>query len=63
MANKTSYNQQHKETAGNGQRREKVEKIKYSDSKQPGENNKTYNFRSASAKAKIETKKGEGEKI
>ena len=38
-------------------RRGKVEEPKYSDSEQQGKDNKTYNFRYTSTRAKIETKK------
>ena len=51
MANKTSNNQQQKETTGNGQRKI-VEEPKYSDSEQQGEHDKTYNFRNTSTREK-----------
>ena len=56
MANKTSNNQQQKETTGNGERK-KVEEAKDSDSEQQDEDNKTYNFRSTHTREKIEMKK------
>ena len=59
MANKTSNNQQQKETTG--QRKERVEEPKHSDNQQQGEDEKTYKFRSTSTTAKIETKKREKE--
>ena len=57
VAKKTSNYQQQKEATGNGQRNEIGEKLKYSDSEQQGKDDKTYNFRSTSTRAKIETKK------
>ena len=54
MANKISNYQQQKEATGNGQRKEKVEGPKYSDSEHPGKDGKTYNFRSTTTRAKIE---------
>ena len=59
MVNKTSNNQQQKETTGNGQRKEKVEEQQYSDSdgEQQGKDGKIYKFRSTSTRAKIEAKK------
>ena len=57
MAKKTSSLHQQKEAAGNRQRKEIGEEPKYSDSEQQGKDNKTYNFRSTSTRAKIETKK------
>ena len=57
MAKKTSNYQQQKEATGNGQRSEIGEWPKYSDSEQQGKYDKTYNFRSTSTRAKIETKK------
>ena len=57
MAKKTLNYQQQKEATGNGQRNEIGEKPKYSDSEQQGRDGKTYNFRSTSTRAKIETKK------
>ena len=56
MAKKTLNYQQQKEATGNGQRNEIGEKPKYSDSEQQGKEGKTYNFRSTSTRAKIETK-------
>ena len=61
VANKASNNQQQRETTGNRQRREKVEEPKFSDNEQQGKDNKTYNFRSTSTRAKIETEKSEKE--
>ena len=61
VAKKTSNYQQQKEATGNGQRNEIGEKLKYSDSEQQGKDDKTYNFRSTSTRAKIETKKREKE--
>ena len=57
MAKKTSNYQQQKEATDNGQRKEKVEEPKYSDGEKQGKDGKTYNFRSNSTRAKIETKK------
>ena len=57
VAKKTSNLHQQKEAAGNRQRKEIGEEPKYSDSEQQGKDNKTYNFRSTSTSAKIETKK------
>ena len=57
MVNKTSNNQQQKETTGNGQRKEKVEEQQYSDSDGEGKDDKIYKFRSTSTRAKIEAKK------
>ena len=57
VAKKTSNYHQQKEATGNGQRKEIGEEPKYSDSEQQGKDNKTYNFRSTSRRAKIETKK------
>ena len=57
VAKKTSNYQQQKEATGNGQRSEIGEWPKYSDSEQQGKYEKTYNFRSTSTRAKIETKK------
>ena len=45
VAKKTSNYQQQKEATGNGQRNEKVEEPKYSDSEQQGKDDQTYNFR------------------
>ena len=56
LANKTSNNQQQKETTGNGQKREKMEEPKYSNNEQQGEDSKAYNFRSTSTRAKLEIK-------
>ena len=61
MVNKISNYQQQKEATGNGQRKEKVEGPKYSDNEHQGKDGKTYNFRSTSTRAKIETKKREKE--
>ena len=57
VAKKTSNYQQQKGATGNGQRKEKVEEAKYSNSEQQGKDDKTYNFRSTSRRAKIETEK------
>ena len=57
VAKKTSNYQQQKEATGNGQRNKIGEKPKYSDSEQQGKDDKTYNFRTTSTRAKIETKK------
>ena len=46
-----------KEATGNGQRKEIGRKPKYSDGEQQSKDDKTYNFKSTSARAKIETKK------
>ena len=48
VAKKTSIYRQQKQATGNGQRKEKVEEPKYSDSEQQGKDDKTYNFRSIS---------------
>ena len=45
VAKKTSNYQQQKEATCNGQRKEKVEEPKYSDSEQQGKDDQTYNFR------------------
>ena len=57
VAKKTSNYQQQKEATGNGQRNKIGEKPRYSDSEQQGKDDKTYNFRTTSTRAKIETKK------
>ena len=57
VAKKTSNYQQQKEATGNGQRKEIGEKPKCSDGEQQSKDDKTYNFRSTSTRAKIETKK------
>ena len=57
MANKTSNNQQKKETIGNGKRKKVEKKTKYSDSEQEGKGDKTYNSRSTSTREEIEMKK------
>ena len=48
--------QQEKETTGNRQRAKNVQEPKYNDGEYQGEDNKTYNLRSTSTRAKIETK-------
>ena len=57
VAKKTSNYQQQKEETGNEQRKKKGEGPKYNDSDQQGKDDKTYNFRSTSTRAKRETKK------
>ena len=57
VSKKTSNYQQQKEATGNGQRNKIGEKPRYSDSEQQGKDDKTYNFRTTSTRAKIETKK------
>ena len=57
VAKKTSNYQQQKEATGNGQRNKIGEKPRYSDNEQQGKDDKTYNFRTTSTRAKIETKK------
>ena len=57
VAKKTSNYQQQKEATGNRQRNKIGEKTKCSDSEQQDKDDKTYNFRSTSTRAKTETKR------
>ena len=55
VAKKTSNYQQQKEATGNGERNEIGQKPTYSHSEQQDKDEKTYNIRSTSTRAKIET--------